>query len=342
MRRNRGDHLKWDEVKAGIITFIIRSDGAVPEPGIRKFLAREYEIKNIGTIKKHLKDLQHRPYSCIEKIPGKSGVANRWDIKRVGNLKNIRLRFPEICLNIYPKSLNIIGKRRDFNQSNPKAKRFHTQFFSSSSFFDLCLNNDIETLYAKAEEICTLSRGVTSWRYLPAPKSSTNIFYTKLMDILTNPNICLEVYNKCMEDSLKLELGQKSLKLSADVEISEERFQEIIEEELPIQCAEIPYEELYKAMVRYISIKIASEIITQKMSKEMDRKIIKKNNEVLVEQLAGIVKIMSEEIFDRILAQENWIEIYHELLQIVNFEQKDKLIGLELLFDHCLQRYCRR
>jgi hypothetical protein len=30
--------------------------------------------------------------------------------------------------------------------------------------------------------------------------------------------------------------------------------------------------------------------------------------------------------------------MYHELLQIVNFEQKDKLIGLELLFDHCLQR----
>jgi hypothetical protein len=30
--------------------------------------------------------------------------------------------------------------------------------------------------------------------------------------------------------------------------------------------------------------------------------------------------------------------MYHELLQIVNFEQKDKLIGIELLFDHCLQR----
>jgi hypothetical protein len=43
-------------------------------------------------------------------------------------------------------------------------------------------------------------------------------------------------------------------------------------------------------MVKYISIKIASEIITQKMSKEMDTELMKKNNEILVEQLANIVK----------------------------------------------------
>ena len=73
MRRNQGDHLKWNEVKTGIIEFIISSDGPVPEPEIRDILARKYEIKNIGTMKKHLKDLQHRPYSCIEKIPAKSG-----------------------------------------------------------------------------------------------------------------------------------------------------------------------------------------------------------------------------------------------------------------------------
>jgi hypothetical protein len=61
------------------------------------------------------------------------------------------------------------------------------------------------------------------------------------MKILANPNIWLEVYNECMNDSLKSKLGQKSLKLSADVEMSEERFQEIIEEALPIQYAKISY-----------------------------------------------------------------------------------------------------
>jgi hypothetical protein len=65
MRRNKGDHLKWNEVKAGITEFIIRSEGAVPEPKIRKFLVREYEITNPGTRKEHLKDLQHRSYACI-------------------------------------------------------------------------------------------------------------------------------------------------------------------------------------------------------------------------------------------------------------------------------------
>lgn len=338
MRRNTGDHLKWNEVKTGIIEFIIRSDGAIPEPEIRKFLAREYEIKNLGTIKKHLKDLQHRPYSCIEKIPGKKGYANRWDIKRIEQLKNIRLTFPRIRLNIYEKALNIISKKRNFNQSNPKAERLHTQILFSASFFDVCLNNDIETLYAKADEICTLSRGATPWRYLPIPKNSTKTLYTKFMKILANPNIWLDFYNECMNDSLKSELGQKSLQFSEEVEMSEERFQEIIEEALPIQYAELQYEELYKIMVKYISIKIASEIITQKMSKEMNTELVKKNNEILVKQLTNVVKKMSEEIFDEILVKENWIEMYHGLLQIVNFEQKDKLIGLELLFDHCLQR----
>jgi len=105
----------------------------------------------------------------------------------------------------------------------------------------VCLNNYLETLYAKPDEIYTLSRGPTSWRYLPAPKNSTNTLYTKFMKILANPNIWLEVYNECMNDSLKSKLGQKSLKLSADVEMSEERFQEIIEEALPIQYAKISY-----------------------------------------------------------------------------------------------------
>ncbi len=32
MRRNQGDHLKWNEVKVGIIEFIISSNGPVPVP----------------------------------------------------------------------------------------------------------------------------------------------------------------------------------------------------------------------------------------------------------------------------------------------------------------------
>ena len=192
-------------------------------------------------------------------------MANRWDIKRIEQLKNVRLNFPEIRFNKYEMALNIISKKCNFNQSNPKTKRLHTQLLLSSSFFDVCLNNNIETLYVKADEICTLSRGATPWQYLPTPKNSTNILYTKFMKILTNPNIWLKIYNEYMNYLLKSELGQKSLKVSVDVEMSEERFQEIIEEALPIQYAEISYEELYKVMVRYSSIKIASEIITQKM-----------------------------------------------------------------------------
>ena len=52
MRRSQGDHLKWNEAKAGILEFIISSDGPVPEPEIREFLAREYRDKRSREHKK--------------------------------------------------------------------------------------------------------------------------------------------------------------------------------------------------------------------------------------------------------------------------------------------------
>lgn len=190
MRRNQGDHLKWDEVKAGIIEFIISSDGPVLEPEIREFLVREYEIKDIGNMKKHLRDLQYRPYSCINKIPGKPGFANSWDIIHVKNLKNVRIHFPEIRLNTYDKSLNIISDHLGFNQGTPYADEYRRQLSISVSFFDMCLKGEVETLYTKPDEICKLSKGATYWRSLLPTINPIHKLYIKFMEgILKNSNI---------------------------------------------------------------------------------------------------------------------------------------------------------
>src|SRR5665647_1687162 len=158
MGRNQGEHLRRNEVKAGIIEFIISSKGAVPEPEIRKYLGKKYEIEDQGNIKNHLRDLQRRPYSCIEKIPPKPGFANKWDIKKIENLRNIRLHFPEIRLNIYEKSLNIVIEERDYNSGTPNANRFRVQLFLSVSFFDMCLKTTLKLYMPKLMKLASSAK----------------------------------------------------------------------------------------------------------------------------------------------------------------------------------------
>jgi len=339
MGRNQGEHLRRNEVKAGIIEFIISSKGAVPEPEIRKYLGKKYEIEDQGNIKNHLRDLQRRPYSCIEKIPPKPGFANKWDIKKIENLRNIRLHFPEIRLNIYEKSLNIVIEERDYNSGTPNANRFRVQLFLSVSFFDMCLKNNIETLYAKADEIGQFCKGSGKGQLLQLAKNTNNKVYTEFLErILTNPNVWLVIYKEYISDSLKSEICRKSLKFSEDIEMSEETFQKIVEEALTMQMGEISPKELCRIMLSEISNGMSCEIIDQKMFKEMHIELLKIPKEILAEQLAKVLEKMSEEIFNRIAVEENWKEHYHELLQLIACKQKNHLLSLDIIFDHCLQR----
>jgi len=155
--------------------------------------------------------------------------------------------------------------------------------------------------------------------------------------IIANPNIWLDVYNECINDSLKSEICQKSLKLSADIEMLEETFQKIVEGSLPTEYGKISTEELYKLMIANISFKMASKIIALNELKDTHTELLEKPNEMLVDQ-ANLVKKMSEEIFNRILVDKNWKETCREILQIITFEHDRKIIGIELLFDHCFQR----
>ncbi|AKB45020.1 hypothetical protein [Methanosarcina vacuolata] len=155
MEITASDHLKRNEVKAGIIEFIIGQNDTVPEPYIRKHLEKKYGITDIRNMKRHLKDLQHEPYLCIEKVPPKkSGLPNNWDIGKIEHVKNIRLHFPEIQLKKYEKTLKIVLKRFFLlHPDSPMANKFRIQLFLSSSFFDTCIKYYPETVDTIAYEL---------------------------------------------------------------------------------------------------------------------------------------------------------------------------------------------
>lgn len=153
MTKSSGVHLKWHEVKAGIIKFIISSKGAVREPDIRERLRKDYDIVDQGNIKTHLRDLQHR-FHCIEKIPPKKpGNANEWEIRRIEHVKNIRYNFPEIQIKTYEKALKIVSKRFfTLYPDSLMASKFRIQLILSDSFFDTFVHTDPETVYDIAYE----------------------------------------------------------------------------------------------------------------------------------------------------------------------------------------------
>lgn len=268
MSRNRGEHLEWFKVKSGIIKFIISSDEAVPEPVIRKYLEKKYGIVDQGNIKKHLRDLQYQPNFCIEKIPPKQrGFANHWDIRKIENVKNIRLRFPAIRLNIYRKSLNIVLKDRLQSIDSPIANEFRILLFLSASFFDFCLKTSIGTLYDKAYEIYQFSfdkygtESPEEWEQKIAEDMSQEIardmFPKMLRDIpvkLKTPEEMTEIMLKAMSES-----GIKNVPEEMVKTIAEEKVKKTNEEMLRTM-SEVGMEKI-------------RELVSSNLSKEAPRNI---------------------------------------------------------------------
>jgi hypothetical protein len=148
-KRAQGDHLERNEVKKGIIVYILGHNYPVPEPELREHLDKKYSIRDVTNIKKHLKDLQKKPYSCIKKIVPKPGYSNKWDIDSIEQLRKIRKEFPEIDLTFYEKALNITLAQ--FMNLNDTLIEDNFRFFlgMSKTFFDMCIFTDKETLYER-------------------------------------------------------------------------------------------------------------------------------------------------------------------------------------------------
>ena len=79
----------------------------------------------------------------------------------------------------------------------------------------------------------------------------------------------------------KSDICQECFKFSEDIETSEEAFKEIVEGALPKNYVE-SYKRIIQNMVKHISNNLASEIIAQKISKEMHIEYVKGTNKLVV------------------------------------------------------------
>lgn len=144
MAKTKGDRLKHKEVKVGIIEFILKNSESVSEPAIRDHLKEKYGIMDQSTINKHLHALQD--LTCIEQISHKPGLRNYWDIKNIKNLNNIKHEFPELRLNRYEKSIDLIMHHFGRHIMGPDGLKLYIQLLLSPSLFNICIDTDIETL----------------------------------------------------------------------------------------------------------------------------------------------------------------------------------------------------
>lgn len=150
MPKKPGGHLNIGEIKSSILKFILENKEPVGEPAIRKYLLDKYDVIDQGNINRHLHYL--RKHECTELIPPqKKGLSNQWDIKKLRNLKSIRKEFPKLRLNEHEKAINIIIMElcNDKEHFCFEWLKLHIQLLLSVSFFDTCLEIDIETLCQK-------------------------------------------------------------------------------------------------------------------------------------------------------------------------------------------------
>jgi hypothetical protein len=145
MPKRQGDRLNVGEVKSSILKFTLENEGPVGEPAIRDFLLKKYDVMDQGNINRHLHDLQK--LDCIELIPPeKKGLRNYWDIKKLKNLRNIKHEFPEVRLNDYEKSINIVLRELEHFERSPDWLNFYLKLLISTSFFNTCIEAGSRTL----------------------------------------------------------------------------------------------------------------------------------------------------------------------------------------------------
>ena len=148
MTKKAGERLKIGEVKAAIISHMLRNNGSISEPEMRKYLLETLEIKNQGTVNDHLHKLED--LNCIELVTSdRKSRSNFWNITKINHLKNIRHEFPDIRINSYEKSIMIIFNERGYSLNKIENLDFYIKLLLSISLFDAFLDSDINELIYK-------------------------------------------------------------------------------------------------------------------------------------------------------------------------------------------------
>jgi hypothetical protein len=162
METDGSHHFKWDEIKTSIIDYILKSDRPVNEPEIREFLQEKYgEQKKHGkfdrsTINKHLYSLSK--LGCVESMKSE-GKFIFYAIKTLENLKKIRSEFPEIQLNNFEKSINLVLQGFGYNVKSIGYLPYFIQLYMSPSFFNACLETDIKLMLLRVLKLYRYDKG---------------------------------------------------------------------------------------------------------------------------------------------------------------------------------------
>lgn len=323
MSRKKGDHLKRNEVKAGIIESVISQNGAVSEPKLREILEKKYGIIDQGNIKKHLKDLKGS--SCIVKMPAKPGFANNWDLKRIENLKNIRLNFPEIPLNKYEKSINIIiFNKFNFALGSMRAKKAFVQLSLSASYFDNCLDTDIEKLCARAPKLYKSNEFVIMEKQIEGLTYEAYTECTKRIQKI--PDIWPVAEDESIKDSVNFDKHQNSPQRFQDSVISEEKFKRMLKE-IKFSLEEKGHRERTQRIIKELSMKISHEILSKRL-KEIPKESLQKQE---------VSDKTSDEIFEKLM-EEFPVDLPDKIYAIIVNQYQYTSIILDQIFDHFYQR----
>ena len=148
MSKIQSKRFQVGEIKSAILICILENEEMTSEPAIRDYLKKNYNVSDHGTINKHLHYLLE--LGCIElTLPSKETTrANRWDVKKLKNLKKIKQEFPEVHLNDYEKSINIVLAELEYFEHSPDWLNFYLKLLLSASFF----NTFIETGKKKLDD----------------------------------------------------------------------------------------------------------------------------------------------------------------------------------------------
>ena len=181
-------HFDKGEVKSGIIEFVLGMDGKVSEPEIRKHLGDKFGVVAQGTINRHLHDLLEA--DCLEFFPPeKKGFRNSWDIKKLKNLENMLVQYPdlvEILQNSEHAMKIILDALEDALVSSTNLKRtkeykekyeeikerllnirkdLTEKLKISTSFFKLCIRDEY-SLYRNLSDLLEISENPTAEAYI--------------------------------------------------------------------------------------------------------------------------------------------------------------------------------
>jgi len=144
-------------VKTSILEFILKNKEPVSEPSIREHLRNKHGVVDQSTINKHMHNL--KDLRCIELISPKESRRNYWDVTTPINLKNIRHEFYELQINKYEKSINLILMELGCGKYSPYWLRHYIQLLILTSYFDACLELDIERIHQGINSMYITSRG---------------------------------------------------------------------------------------------------------------------------------------------------------------------------------------